>query len=458
MSHYTNPAFCQKSEFYPQNISLNENDDFNKPTQSEFLSIAARDALVFRSQNLGIRAHKSQQQINQRQLPPKPGPKAIKFNINTEYPLKEALPQYRNSETKTQHNGYALVPLDELPTTSKDRYAILPASQAHIMHSNSLRLSKSQDNLDIDFTESAYEEEDSFTSLPVFTTLVDNRKLIPAFSSDFINNTFGSSEQNGTQRYTIVPTDDDEDLVDSNHEIIEMCNGRAHRYAVIPADDNERYRPVECGVRPSKLSKSQSFDVGSIQKKIIRYETPSKTNENGCSAPATDRHANPSLNIKTHTPTLASQSMKEIPNTPTKNLNATQKLHELLSTPRKGGTERLQRCGSYQTIIQRSPNQIQLHQLDTTQNRTEFIPQKLKYESRTTLSQNIEHRTTAVISPRLHQQMAFSDANDKQWSHESFQKVENATATIGIISLMLILTGILNSGLCLYMVTDVSLK
>lgn len=156
---------------------------------------------------------------------------------------------------------------------------------------------------------------------------------------------------------------------------------------------------------------------------------------------------------------IPAQQTREIPNTPTKNLNATQKLHELLSTPRKDDPERLQRYGSYQTIIQRSPstpNQIQLRQLNTSQNRPEFIPQKLNYENRTTLSQNVDQRTTAVISPRLQQQMALNDTNDKQWSHESFQKVENATATIGIISLMLILTGILNSGLCLYMVTDVS--
>lgn len=447
MSHYTNPAFCQKSEFYPEEISSNEFKNFERSTQSE---LSVKDALVFQAQNLEIGAYKNQQQrTNQRKLPPKPGPKAIKFNINTEYSANAALCNNPNSEAKTQHaNGYALVPINELPTTSKDRYAILPASQAHMLHSNSMRLSKSQDNLDFDFIESAYEEEDSFTSLPVFTTQVDNRKLIPAFSSDFINHTFGSSEQNGMQRYAIVPTDDDEDLVDSNHEIIEMYNGRAHRYAVIPADDNDICRPVDCEIRRGKLNKSQSFVVGSEHKKIIRRDTPIKSNQ---SCTTMNRHAK--FNIKTQSSMPSTHPMKEMPNTPTKNLNATQKLHELLSTPRKDDSERLQRYGSYQTIIQRSPNHIQLHQLNPPQNRPEFVPQKLNYENRTTLAQNIEHRTTAIISPRLQQQMAFDETNDKQWSHESFQKVENATATIGIISLMLILTGILNSGLCLYMVT-----
>lgn len=447
MSHYTNPAFCQKSEFYPQEISSNDYKNFDKPNQSE---LSVRDTFVLQSPNLKIGAHNNQQQINQRQLPPKPGPKAKKFNISTGYTARVSLPKNPSSDTKTHTNGYALVPVNELPTNTKDRYAILPASHAHMLHNSSLRLSKSQDNLDFDFTESAYEEEDSFTSLPVFTTMHDSRKLIPAFSSDFINNTFGSSD--GMQRYTIVPTDDDEDLVDSNHEIIEMHNGRAHRYAVIPADDNEIYRPVEREVHRSKLNKSQSFVVGSVQKKMIRHETPTKSNENGYGCTTIDSRAK--FNIKTQ----SSMPMKEMPNTPTKNMDATQKLHELLSTPRKDDPERLQRYGSYQTIIQRSPNQIQLHQLNTSHNRHDFIPQKLNYENRTTLTQNIEHRTTAIISPRLQQEMAFNDSNDKQMSHESFQKVENATATIGIISLMLIVTGILNSGLCLYMVTDVSKK
>lgn len=439
MSHYTNPAFCQKSEFYPQELSSNEYKHFNKSIQSD------------------LRAQRNQQQINQRQLPPKPGPKAIKFNINSEYAAKVALPKIQKSETNTHQNGYALVPINEIPSTSKDRYAILPASQAHILHNNSLRLSKSQDNLDFDFSESTYEEEDSFTSLPVFTSTVDTRKLIPAFSSDFINSTFGSSEQTGVQRYAIVPTDDDEDLVDSNHEIIKMCNGRAHRYAVIPADDGEIRQPVEYKMRRGKLNKSQSFYVGSTQKKMVRNDTPpTVSNEDAYNCTTMGRHSK--FNIETQSSILPTQRMREMPHTPTKNLNATQKLHELLSTPRKDDSERLQRYGSYQTIIQRSPNQIQLHQLNASQSRPEFTPQKLNYESKTTLSQNVEHRTTAVISPRLQQEMAFNDTNDKQWPHESFQKVENATATIGIISLMLILTGILNSGLCLYMVTDVSLK
>lgn len=434
MSHYTNPAFCQKSEF-----GQHKNGNFSKSAQKDFFPSPVRETTAFQPKNMIVH-NTYRQQPNQR---PKPGPKALKFSINT--------------ADEHQNEGYALVPLNELPGVSKDRYAILPAPQARMLHSSSLKLSKSQDDLEFNFSEAAYEGEDSFTSLPVFSTHADNRKLIPAFSSDFINKSLTSLEQKGMQRYAIVPTDDDEDLVDSNHEIIEMYNGRAHRYAVIPTDDEERCWPVEYGIGAAKLNKSQSFGADSIHRKRIRYEIPPKSVEQGYSI--ADGRAKLSFNGKAQPSIVTELPVKNMPNTPTKNSNATQKLHELLSTPRKCEPERLQRCSSYQTIIHRSPNQIQLHSMNTSQNRIDFYPQKLNYESRATLAENIERRTTAVISPRLHEQMAFSDTNlcdDKQERQESFQKVENASATIGIISLMLIITGILNSGFSLYLVTDVS--
>lgn len=68
-------------------------------------------------------------------------------------------------------------------------------------------------------------------------------RLKPAFSTDFVaNKSLILVDQKSQQRYAIVPTADDEDLVDANEEIIQMHNGRAHRYAVIPttaADDSD---------------------------------------------------------------------------------------------------------------------------------------------------------------------------------------------------------------------------
>lgn len=471
MSHYTNPAFCQKSEFYPNADPSTETEQSNR-LRNEFKRSTSRSTWTAHSlQQMRQKVH--QPQLHQRVLPPKPGqlpPKPFQFNIKSRFGSQELLDDGLKSQLNT--SGYALVPLDELPSRSKDRYAILPATEAHLLHNSTLRLSKSQDRLDYDVSEfgcDGDEAEDSFTSLPVFTTQEDNRKIKPAFSSDFINKSMVLVDQNSMQRYTVVPTDDDEEVVDSNHEIIEMCNGRAHRYTIIPTDDDDNnYMQNEYESRPkqSNNNKNQVLnDSNIIQKQIIKHETPPKTkplliNLQRCNSSPANRHLQPRTPIRTQASLHYEEQSKELPVTPTKNQIATQKLHELLSTPRKCEQDRiLQRHGSYQTIIQRSPNQIQLQQFNSTiQKRTDFTPQKLHYEAKT--SQTTEHRTTAIISPRLHQQMAFNDTtlcSEKTWPHESLQKVENATATIAVISLMLILSGILNSGLCLYMVHDVSI-
>lgn len=466
MSHYTNPAFCQKSEFYPNDQRQSNGIESPKRSRNEFIRSTARSTWTAHSlQQMRQKVH--QPPLSQRELPPKPSqlpPKPIHFNIKARCGSEELLAD--GPKSKKPPSGYALVPLDELPSRSKDRYAILPEAEAHMLHNSTLRLSKSQDRLDYDASEfSCDEAEDSFTSLPVFTTQEDQRKIKPAFSSDFINKSMVLLDQNSMQRYAVVPTDDDEEVVDSNHEIIEMYNGRAHRYAIIPTDDDDSYIQSEFGSRANNLNKSQIFNESMTQKQTIKHETPPKTkpmliNLQRCNSSPANRMVQPRTPIRTQPSLHYEKTSTEIPVTPTKNPIATQKLHELLSTPRKCEQDRiLQRHGSYQTIIQRSPNQIQLQQLNAAvQKRSDFTPQKLQYEAR--MSQTTEHRTTAIISPRLHQQMAFNESSlcsDKDWPHESLQKVENATATIGVISLMLILSGILNSGLCLYMVSDVSI-
>lgn len=453
MSHYTNPAFCQKSEFYPRMVPsvTYESNNHVEGKKNYFFHSAPKSKWTSQS----IQESYYSKQL-QRKLPPKPGPKpkSNMFHMNSESASGNYAMRFQNTKKPFHSSGYALVPLDEVPDLNKDRYAILPSSDAYMISNNSLRLSKSQDDLDFISTEFIQEEEDSFSSLPAFTSQ-DNRKLVSAFSTDFINKSMILVDQNSMQRYTIVPTDEDEEVVDSNHEILEMHNGRVHRYAVIPTDDEDFSTSLD-NSSVLRTNNSQRFEL------LPRKNEHSTNGQNSRKDFNTNKQLlkqNSSLNLKKGSSTPCNNSMVPMPGTPTKNLIATQKLHELLSTPRKCKQDTLQRHGSYQTIIQKSPNQYQLEKLHPMQQRqSEFTPQKLRYENKKNVNQNVEHRTTAIISPRLHQQGAYNDTIlcvEKHWPHESFQKVENATATIGIVSLMLILTGILNSGLCLYMVTDV---
>lgn len=412
MAHYINPAFCQKSEF-PQKMiistSIGEND------------IEIERNHYFQATSLS------------------------KWTV----------------QQPIQHSRYALVPLEDLSNADKDRYCILP--------NGSLRLTKSHDNLDVIPSGLVHEgEEDSFTSLPASTSQKDSKKLISGFSSDFINKSMILIDPNRMQRYTIIPTDDDEDVVDSNHEIIEMHNGRVHRYAVIPTVD-------EIGTSKDVI-KSESTSVKMKSNSSVKN---SSTGEPSCFVPIKENNSksqhleykmksayglfdeshpikteiNNSSYVNNHQQINYDKLNYVVHSTPTKNSIATQKLHKLLSTPRKDKQEILQRHGSYHTIIGRSPDQFQSQKQCYTQEHSKFTPQKLLYEDK-----NIDHRT-AVISPRLHQQVAYNntrlDVVEKPWIQENILKMESATATIGVISLMLILTGILNSGLCLYMITDV---
>lgn len=467
--NYTNPAFCQQSEFYPNASDGTNRDTLMKMQRSESMRSFSRMKRSNNIQQMSVKSVDQQsqqdrrQRIQQRVLPPKPGPKPSSS-------ANQKCSQNRFAQTKSQSKivseGYALVPLEELPNASKGRYAVLPVNEAHMMRNSSMRLTKSQDNLDCVSTDTTSEfgyeeEEDSFTSLPpaLIQPQDGTRKLVSAFSTDFINKSMILVDQTSMQRYAIVPTDDDEEVVDSNHEIIQMHNGRAHRYAVIPTDEEET-----CLSGEFETTSRNNYDQIRNSSLPVGFATPPKPKPFAASNTANRVTACEQMQMAQQTKTQMlrkpeSRVVKQ-PATPTKNPIATQKLHELLSTPRKTHTESLQRHGSYQTIIHKSPNQQYRSQIIcSTPKQSEFTPQKLQYDSRK-MSTQLEQRTTAIISPRL-QQSIYNDTTsssnlDKTWTHESFHKVENATATIAVISLMLLLTGVMNSGLCLYMVTDVS--
>lgn len=441
--------------------------------------------------------------IQQRELPPKPGPKPIQFKISSKV---RAPPMSQPAQPVDEAPaGYALVPLDELPSASKGRYAILRSQEADMLFNSSMRLTKSQDDLDRISDSTAElscggEGGDSFTSLPAFVPQDDdNNKLVSAFSTDFINKSMILLDQNSMQRYAIVPTEDDEEMVDSSHEIIQMHNGRAHRYAVIPTEDDDAdndhetsfsgdYGPKTATTRnyPASMpGHAVPVDFATPPKRQPQFAVPAHKNiahafSPGAKAQQLYGAARPQTLLQRN------DSIKKLPETPTKNPIATQKLQELLQTPRKTPTNAalLQRHGSYQTIVHKVPghyqsqllhqshhmhqsqmlnqSQMTLNQSIVSQKASTFTPQKLQYDTTRKVPIDqlaIEQRTTAIISPRLQQSIynetTSSTSTDKTWPHGSYLEVKKATATIGIVSLMLMVAGVLNSGLCLYMVTDV---
>lgn len=414
--NYTNPAFCQQSEFYPNSSN----------------SVPAKSPIkIYRSES--VRSFKQTTRVKQpvqhfSPKPPKVGPKP-QVNLSSRYPEKSIQSSYESTNVSGRQNNhsveYALVPLTEIPSSSKGRYACVPADDVRKLQQTTTRFTRSQDDLDrfSSLPVNINDHDDSFTSLPPCPTQ-DTSRLKAAFSSDFGNKSLIVVDQNSQQRYAIVPTEDDEELVDANHEIIQMHNGRAHRYAMIPTDDEETCLSSEIEMSPIRNTNNYA-----TIKESPRYQ-PTYPYQR---TPQKDRP----------------------PPTPTKNTLATQKLQELLSTPQK---PQLQRQGS---SLKSTPVRYNSQVISSTPKQTEFTPQKLRYEQPQPQSvSQFEQRTTAVISPRLASLAAYSEtsstAENKSWKNTSFQKVTNATATIGAVSLMLILCGVMNSGLCLYMITEVS--
>ncbi len=423
--NYTNPAFCQQSEFYP-------NTSGSVPKKSPIKIYRSESVRSFK-QATRIR----QQEHNYTSKPPKVGPKP-QVNLSNRFAENSIKSSYEPVSIPDQKNAasveYALVPLTEIPSSSKGRYACIPADDVRMLQQNTTRFTRSQDDLDrfSSLPVNIHEHDDSFTSLPPCPTQ-DTSRLKAAFSSDFGNKSLILVDQNSQQRYAIIPTEDDEELVDANHEVIQMHNGRAHRYAMIPTDDEETCLSSEIEMSPIRNSNNYAT-IKESPRYQLSYQSQLQQRTYVHQSPQKDRPPPP-------------------PPTPTKNNLATQKLQELLSTPQK--TTQLHRQGS---TLKATPNRYNSQVISSTPKQT---AQKLRYEQHQPVTQpQFEQRTTAVISPRLASLAAYSEesstADNKSWKNLSFQKVTNATATIGAVSLMLILCGVMNSGLCLYMITDVS--
>lgn len=469
--NYTNPAFCHQSELPAGKIVQNgSRSAYNSPAKIQRTQLTRSynrisSTLVRQNSFACHGAERSDKTI----LPPRPGPKPIagpksadQYASNVSISgsrygsVASALDTSVGGGQKTS-GRYALVPVEEIPTTEKGRYAIVPGNIS--VASN--RVIRSQDNLDrcssiAELSADPANLSDQFCSLPPLSSpplqTVPQNRLKNAFSSDFGSKSFILYDQKSNQRYEVVPTEDDEELVDPNHEIIQMHNGRAHRYAVIPAEDEESCLNEDTDEEPRRLPPPP---------------------------PQKDYLTKSQLNL---TP------QKSYTASPKRNPLATQMLHELLSTPKR-----------QDSTPKNSPHRLEASSkmVSSTPKRNEFRPQKLQYEHQIqkqspqatyapepvaraqlaqtqaqllsngngTMADNNFVRTTAVIMPRLNgvngtggiygETTTASSEMNKSWQNASFHKITHASATIGAVSLMLILCGFMNSGLSLYFTSKI---
>lgn len=311
-------------------------------------------------------------------------------------------------------------------STIGSRYALVPMeylrrSRSNIYGSTSSCLSRSHENLfssrdEINSNNITIDGSNNFSSLPplemrnhMTRPRTTNRALQPAFSNDFGSKSFLTLDN----KYYIVPTEENEEIVDENHEIIQVHpNGQTHRYAVIP----------------SSPETADSTDRNNMQ----HVKSPMKF----CDRP--------------------------VPAIPMRNSPATQKLHELLSTPVKNSRP-ASRASTYLSPRRTTSTPFkQMGNDSTSPRKLNFDQRSLFMASSTTL--NYEQKTTAVIPPRVNSAAApiyneCSTLNSDQNNESNFKrKIEihrRTIALIGYTSMILIILGVINSALCIY-ITSVS--
>lgn len=403
MAHnYTNPAF--QGEFLDEN-SISTTPSKIHRTESTRVHGSARRNMFQRTNSerkvIGAAAASTV-------TPPRPGPK----------------PVGRYGSVTSMHSGkFALVPLEDLNSNNKGRYAVVSEPEVEKI-TNIQRIVKSQDNLDR-FDASPMEGDpranlsDQFLSLPPEIPKLAE-KIAPAFSSDFGSKYFVLYDQK--RRYEVVPTEENEELVDPNHEIIQMQNGRVHRYAVIPTEEEQ--------------------ETSLINTPQASYSTPPR--------------ARYPVQIPVQRPLPSTPNVT--PNK-TPNIIATQRLHELLSTPQKQIREPAITPQTTPIRVRPPPQPQLLGHSSTPKSSSSETPTQMMLNYESVRASAVDVRTTAIISPRLQSNLQpnhnpiYSDTTVTSWKETQKSPSTNASMTIGAISLMLILTGILNAGLSLYIIS-----
>ncbi|KAH8406941.1 hypothetical protein KR222_000890 [Zaprionus bogoriensis] len=485
--NYTNPAFCQNSEFYPVPSSsrLDVESIYNRSLQLNFNAVSRTAAPPLtpnrdpREGPLRMQRSMSTRSVTRKQYQQQQHQQQQQQQQQQQHQQKQ-LQQQQQLQKQSTSGRYALVPLEDLggPGFLANRYAIVPGQAAQ-------RLARSQDNLDRyssrhglqsdeephSFHEEPHQQqqqqqqETQFASLPPTLnalppkpTLAPAPKIKHAFSSDFGSKTFLIVDKNSNQRYQMVPTAEDEELVDDNQEIIQMHNGRAHRYAVIPTDVDDDELTEESADALQQETCLSSSELS--QQYGMRTSTPQQRNA-----------------------AAATRALHELLSTPRKMQPPPRLAH---STPRNAAHhEQLQRERRLQ--LYQSQQLINMQQQSSSSSTTTTVsvapspalplrqqrlsPQRLHYETVKPAAMQAPpqqqqlpaDRSMAVISPRVQQQQqqqqqeldlsSLHGKSQRNNNNNSYpQKLANATITLAIVSLMLVLGSTMNAGLIIYMI------
>lgn len=380
--YYTNPAFCQQSEYYPEQQPIN--------TPPPPITTTLKRCSSMREAPIGANS----------------SPQKFERHSSLRYPAqtRTKLQQYEMDENEIRINQQVISQLQMTDMNiNQNRYAYIPNTGGYQ------------------------------------TKLIERQRVIQQ------------------HRYEMIPSDEEEEEEEEMEQIRELSPSRVF-YTTSPVDYNGNTPP-----RPVPAPRRNI----PIKSPPIINQTIVKTVQS--------THTTPTPNI--HSP----------PVTPQKKYNpiATQKLQELIITPRKTPT----RAQSFHSPNYRAkspppvyPGPLTPHQtphkqppyvsppLYHPQYRQQVVSpraqQKLQYTPKKEYP-IMDVRNTAVIQPLrpVPTQSVYSETTlsgkssdgNSSWMNLSIHK-DNSSATLAVAALMMILCGALTSGFCFYMISVVGRK
>ncbi|KAF2900226.1 hypothetical protein ILUMI_05961 [Ignelater luminosus] len=438
-NYYSNPAFCQQSEFY--NYSLCKSPGKSLSPQRNQSQTWIRQSPVGAQSPVRVSDNNSQ---NVRDLPPKPGPKPAKYISNNEQyqeqdfyeemivddtgfvKQKKIVIVSSSNDNKNGNSRYACVPQNDNQIQQQNngnRYAVIPSvidedlSRNHVTNQKNryeyIQIQKQDTNHNQPISKNDYHEEEFE---------LGNRRV---------------------HRYAVIPAEEETELTSSNKGRYDACSENStqnYRYAVVP-----RYQ------KPNQQRRYEYID--SIQD---NYEqSPRRVQEERC----VQNGNNSQLLNRVTSPKAVRKPA---------NPYATQKLYELLSTPPK----------SYQIQHSQTPQKVTSPHSPrkpiTPSSTDPFItprktPHKVMREKTPKAQQKLNYalstrqtaqdkRHTAIVTPicsspvqSVYSETTYSNKSES-WMNLSGNK-QPVHVTLTVAAVMMLLCGGLTSCLCFYMVS-----
>lgn len=339
-----------------------------------------------------------------------------------------------------------------------------------------------------------YDEQDFYEEMLVDDSgVVKCKKLVVVTSPNQQGVLSGSryaeiqgNVQRCTHRYEEIPDDRYEEAENNGNVVYLQANGNnRNRYEYIqvpqeeirsapPSPQRVQYKPQEIDANALKegyalVRRNDRYEMLPLEKISDTYRYNSPNNQKNRYEYISNPHNQDQRSRYEYPNEPQNYQITMSPQTTRRagNLTATQKLHELLSTPKKNARPPANNFTPQKPMSPHSPRKIVTPTASpipknpfvtpTKQQQTPRAQQKLNYALATRQVAHQDKRHTAIISPicsspiqSVYSETTYSNKSES-WMNLSLSKAP-VQATLAVAAIMMTLCGGVTSGLCFYMV------